>query len=80
MKCPIILSTQIIAIRANPDSVIGRGTDSAIYNVAGADEFLQEGRKIGSITREEAIAAPAFNLNQDLLFNRFRQICNLITF
>ncbi len=48
---------------ANPEPVIGGGTDTAIYNVAGADELLAERRKIGEIAVGDAAATPAFALD-----------------
>lgn len=48
---------------ANPEPVFGRGTDSAIYQAAGAQELLKERVKIGRIERGEAKVTPAFNLN-----------------
>ena len=48
---------------ANPEPVFGRGTDSAIYQAAGAQELLKERIKIGRMERGEAKATPAFNLN-----------------
>jgi len=48
---------------ANPEPVYGRGTDSSIYQAAGAQELLKERVKIGRIERGEAKATPAFNLD-----------------
>lgn len=48
---------------ANPRSVIGSGTDRAIYTAAGEKELLAERRKIGDILPGKAAATPAFALN-----------------
>ncbi len=48
---------------ANPQPVIGGGTDGAIYAAAGAEQLLAERRKIGEIARGNAVSTPAFGLN-----------------
>lgn len=48
---------------ANPEPVIGKGTDAAIYAAAGEKELLAERKKIGVIQRGDAAATPAFNLD-----------------
>ena len=47
---------------ANPDPVIGGGTDAAIYLAAGEDKLLAERRKIGKIARGDVAVTPAFGL------------------
>ena len=47
---------------ANPEPVIGGGTDSAIYKAAGSDELLAERKKIGNIAPGQAAVTPAFAL------------------
>ena len=47
----------------NPEPVIGGGTDTAIYNAAGADELLAERKKIGNIAVGDAAVTPAFALD-----------------
>ena len=47
---------------ANPDPVVGGGTDSAIYKAAGEEKLLEARRKIGSIERGQAAWTPAFGL------------------
>ena len=47
---------------ANPQPVIGAGTDLAVYTAAGADLLLAERRKIGAIPPGEAAVTPAFAL------------------
>ena len=44
---------------ANPRPVIGAGTDSAIYQAAGADKLLAEREKIGNIPVGKAAATSA---------------------
>jgi len=48
---------------ANPEPVIGRGTDSAIYMAAGEELLLAERKKIGPIRPGCAVSTPAFNLD-----------------
>lgn len=48
---------------ANPEPVIGRGTDSAIYMAAGEEQLLAERKKIGPIRPGCAVSTPAFNLD-----------------
>ena len=50
------MHTDAIVNTANPDPVIGGGTDSAIYAAAGAEMLLQERKKIGKIARSQAAA------------------------
>ncbi|MBQ9383772.1 MAG: macro domain-containing protein [Ruminiclostridium sp.] len=57
------IKADAIVNTANPEPVIGGGTDTAIYNAAGADEMLAERRKIGSIAVGDAAATPAFALD-----------------
>ena len=47
---------------ANPEPVIGTGTDSAIYSAAGAEALLNERRKIGSIEPGQAVSTRAYCL------------------
>lgn len=48
---------------ANPEPVVGSGTDSAVFNAAGYDQLLAERKKIGRITPGEAAVTDAFDLN-----------------
>ena len=57
------MHTDAIVNTANPDPVIGGGTDSAIYAAAGEEMLLQERKKIGKIDRGSAAATPAFGLH-----------------
>ena len=56
------IKADAIVNTANPEPVIGGGTDTAVYNAAGADELLAERRKIGNIAVGDAAATPAFSL------------------
>ena len=49
---------------ANPIPVIGRGTDSSIYEAAGREQLLEARRKIGVIERGQSIWTSAFNLKK----------------
>ncbi len=57
------VKADIIVNTANPQPMIGSGTDSAIYNAAGAEELLAERKKIGKIKSGEAAVTPAFGLS-----------------
>ena len=54
------VAADAIVNTANPQPVIGAGTDSAIYKAAGAEQLLAERRKIGAIHPGEAAVTPAF--------------------
>ena len=56
------VTADAIVNTANPRPVIGGGTDSAIYQAAGAEQLLAERQKIGEIARGEAAVTPAFDL------------------
>ena len=56
------VAADAIVNTANPEPVIGAGTDSAIYKAAGAELLLAERRKIGAIHPGEAAVTPAFAL------------------
>ena len=47
---------------ANPRPVIGRGTDTAIYEAAGREQLLAEREKIGKIPVGKAVATSAYAL------------------
>ena len=57
------IKADAIVNTANPEPVIGGGTDTAIYNAAGADALLAERKKIGNIAVGDAAATPAFALS-----------------
>ena len=57
------IKADAIVNTANPEPVIGGGTDTAIYNAAGADELLAERKKIGNIAVGDAVSTSAFALN-----------------
>ena len=56
------VAADAIVNTANPQPVIGAGTDRAIYKAAGAEQLLAERRKIGAIHPGEAAVTPAFAL------------------
>jgi O-acetyl-ADP-ribose deacetylase (regulator of RNase III) len=56
------VSADVIVNTANPHPVIGSGTDSAIYAVAGEEQLLAERKKIGEIAPDQAAYTPAFGL------------------
>ena len=49
---------------ANPMPVVGRGTDTAVYEAAGREQLLAERQKIGAIERGQSAWTPAFNLKK----------------
>ena len=49
---------------ANPIPVIGRGTDSSIYDAAGREQLLEARKNIGIIERGQSIWTPSFNLKK----------------
>lgn len=49
---------------ANPMPVIGRGTDSSIYDAAGREQLLEARKNIGIIKRGQSIWTPSFNLKK----------------
>ena len=57
------VEADIIVNTANPEPVIGDGTDSAFYQAAGKELLLAERMKIGSIAPGEAAITPAFDLS-----------------
>ena len=66
-----ILRNDITKIRAdaivntaNPLPVVGRGTDSTIYEAAGCEQLLEERRKIGAIERGQSAWTSSFNLKK----------------
>ena len=57
------VSADVIVNTANPNPIIGSGTDRAIYEAAGAKDLLAERKKIGKIAAGQAAVTPAFALN-----------------
>lgn len=56
------VSADAIVNTANPLPVIGRGTDSSIYNASGKQELLEARKKIGVIEPGKSAWTEAFNL------------------
>lgn len=54
---------------ANPEPTYAAGTDSAIYDAAGADELLKERKKIGRIQCGEIAVTPAFKLKANYIIH-----------
>ncbi len=57
------VTADAIVNSANPEPIFASGTDKAIYEAAGAEELLEERRKIGNIETGQAAATPAFALD-----------------
>ena len=49
---------------ANPMPVVGRGTDTAVYEAAGRDKLLAARKEIGVIERGQSAWTPTFNLKK----------------
>ena len=49
---------------ANPMPVVGRGTDTAVYEAAGREKLLAARKEIGVIERGQSAGTPAFNLKK----------------
>lgn len=49
---------------ANPLPVIGKGTDTSVYEAAGREELLACRQKIGVIERGQSVWTPSFNLKK----------------
>lgn len=56
------VKADIIVNTANPQPVVGSGTDSAVYRAAGEKELLAERKRIGVIEPGNAAVTPAFRL------------------
>ena len=56
------VKADVIVNTANPYPVIGSGTDSAVYHVAGEQKLLAERKKIGNIAPGQVAVTPAFKL------------------
>ena len=56
------VSADVIVNTANPQPIIGGGTDAAVYAAAGAEKLLARRRRIGDIAPGQAAATPAFHL------------------
>lgn len=54
---------------ANPEPVVGGGTDSAIYQAAGKDLLLEARKKIGCIAPGKAEVTPAFGLDAEYIIH-----------
>lgn len=54
--------TEAIVNTANPNPIIGTGTDTAIYQAAGMEQMLEARKKIGRINRGGAAYTQSFNL------------------
>ena len=57
------VKADVIVNTANPDPVIGSGTDSAVYHAAGQQQLLAERKRIGHIAPGRIAVTPAFNLS-----------------
>lgn len=57
------VEADVIVNTANPEPVVGDGTDSAVYQAAGKESLLEERIKIGKLSPGQAAITPAFDLS-----------------
>ncbi len=65
----IKVKADAIVNTANPDPVIGAGTDSAIYKAAGKQKLLAARNLIGQIAPGQAIETAAYNLDAKFIIH-----------
>ncbi len=65
----VCVEADAIVNTANPNPVIGGGTDRAVYTAAGEEELLEARRKIGEINPGDAAATPAFRLPYKIIIH-----------
>ncbi len=57
-----LMQTDAIVNTANPEPIIGVGTDTAVYNAAGKERLLAARRAIGPLREGDVVLTPGFGL------------------
>ena len=70
------MNTDAIVNSANPRPAVGVGTDSAIYEAAGAEELLAARLEIGPIGRGQAAVTPGFQLKAKYIIHTVGPVWN----
>ena len=63
------VKADVIVNTANPNPMIGSGTDSAVYQAAGELNLLAERKKIGNIVPGQVAVTPAFDLHAKFIIH-----------
>ena len=63
------IKADAIVNTANPKPRFDTGTDTAVYNAAGAEKLLEERKKIGRIEEGQVAVTPAFDLDAKYIFH-----------
>ena len=64
-----LIEADAIVNTANPGPLYMAGTDSAVYEAAGAEKLLEERKKIGPIKEGEVAVTPAYGLHAKYIFH-----------
>lgn len=70
------IKADAIVNTANPKPRFDTGTDTAVYNAAGAEKLLEERKKIGRIEEGQVAVTPAFDLDAKYIFHTVGPVWN----